>query len=107
MPSAAKPVDVFAAISAPARRAILQRLASREMPVLELAGSFHMSLPAVSQHLAVLRGAGLVSMRKAGRQRIYALDPAPLKAVAEWVSDYERFWTDKMAALGDYLEETK
>lgn len=98
--------DVFSAIAAPARRAILACLAQREMPVLELAESFEMSLPAVSQHLGVLRGAGLVSVRKAGRQRIYKLNAAPLKAVADWVAPYEEFWGEKLVALGEYLDET-
>ena len=97
--------NVFAAISAPARREILSRLAEREMPVQKLAESFDMSLPAVSQHLAVLRGAGLVSVKKEGKQRIYQLNAGPLKDVAEWVQEYEKFWTGKMAALGDYLKE--
>lgn len=97
--------DVYSAISAPARREILGCLARKEMPVQELAESFAMTLPAVSQHLAVLRDAGLVDVRKAGRQRIYRLKPEPLKAVADWVQTYERFWNDKLAALGEYLEE--
>ena len=97
--------DVFSAISAPARREILGRLATREMPVQEIAESFEMTLSAVSQHLGILRDAGLVNMRRSGRQRIYRLNPEPLRAVAEWVQPYERFWADKLAALGDYLEE--
>lgn len=97
--------DVFSAISAPARRAILSRLATTEMPMQKLAESFDMSLPAVSQHLAVLKGAGLVSVRKAGRQRIYKLNAGPLEDVAKWVQEYEKFWTGKMAALGEYLKE--
>ena len=101
----AGPSDVFSAISAPARRAILSRLADHEMPVQELAESFEMSLPAVSQHLGVLRNAGLVSVRKAGKQRIYKLNAEPLKGVADWVQSYEKFWNEKMAALGDYLKE--
>lgn len=100
-----EPVDVFAAIAAPSRRAILSHLAQGEMPVLEIAESFEMTLSAVSQHLGILRSAGLVSIRKAGRQRIYRLNPTPLKAVADWVETYERFWTDKLAALGEHLEE--
>lgn len=99
--------DVFSAISAPARRAILAQLAAGEMPVQKLAESFSMSLPGVSQHLAVLRGAGLVSVRKEGKQRIYRLNAGPLKDVAEWVREYEKFWTDRMAALGEYLKEKK
>jgi DNA-binding transcriptional ArsR family regulator len=97
--------DVFSAISAPARRSILARLAEREMPVGELAESFEMSLPAVSQHLSVLKDAGLVSVRKAGRQRIYRLQAKPLKDVADWVQDYERFWNEKLALLGEFLKE--
>lgn len=97
--------DVFTAIAAPARRSILARLAQREMPVLEIAESFAMTLPAVSQHLGVLRDAGLVTYRKEGRQRIYKLNADPLKDVADWVQEYEKFWTGKLAALGDYLKE--
>ncbi len=99
-----EPGDVFVAISAPARRAILARLAENEMPVMQLAGSFQMSLPAVSQHLGILRDAGLVTVRKDGRRRIYRLSPQPLEAVADWVKTYERFWSRKLADLGDYLE---
>jgi DNA-binding transcriptional ArsR family regulator len=98
--------DVFAAISAPARREILALLADGDMPVQELAASFSMSLPGVSQHLAVLREAGLVSVRKEGRQRIYRLNAKPLKEVSQWVEDYEKFWSGKLGALGKYLKET-
>lgn len=66
-----------------------------------------MTLPGVSQHLAVLRDAGLVSVRKEGRQRIYKLNAEPLKDVAAWVQGYEKFWTGKLAALGDYLKEKR
>lgn len=105
MPGYLEQTDVFSAISAPTRRAILSRLAQREMPMLELAESFDMTLSAVSQHLGVLRGAGLVSIRKAGKQRIYRLNAEPLKEVSAWVQTYEKFWTDKLAALGEYLKE--
>lgn len=97
--------DVFTAISAPARRAILMRLQAGELPVLKLAESFEMSLPAVSQHLAVLKSAGLVKVRKSGRQRFYALDAEPLKGVSEWVRQYETFWTERLQNLGEYLKE--
>jgi DNA-binding transcriptional ArsR family regulator len=105
MSAQASATDVFSAISAPARRAILARLAGGEMPVQQLAETFSMSLPGVSQHLAVLREAGLVSVRKDGRQRIYKLNAEPLKDVAIWVQEYEKFWTGKLAALGEYLKE--
>ena len=105
MPAPAERSDVFAAISAPPRREMLARLAMGEMAVQELAGAFPMTLPAVSQHLSVLREAGLVSVRKAGKQRIYSINAEPLKDVAAWVAEYEKFWTHKLAALGDYLKE--
>jgi len=65
------------------------------------------SLMAVSQHLAVLREAGLVSVRKEGRQMIYRLNARPLKDVAVWVQEYEKFWSGKLAALGEHLREKK
>ncbi|HVT11608.1 MAG TPA: metalloregulator ArsR/SmtB family transcription factor [Fimbriimonadaceae bacterium] len=107
MPGFSEGQDVFSAIAAPARRAMLARLAQREMPMGELAEAFEMSLPAVSQHLGVLKDAGLVASRKAGRHRIYRLNPEPLKAVSDWVNTYEAFWTGKMAALGEYLEKSE
>ena len=70
--------DVFLAVSDPTRRAILDLLAAAsgvgEIAVAELARPFQVSLPAISQHLRVLRDAGLVSVRKAGRKRLYRLD---------------------------------
>ncbi|GAA6619597.1 ArsR/SmtB family transcription factor [Scytonema sp. NUACC26] len=97
--------DVFAAIADPTRRAILDRLLTGEQPVKQLAEPFAMSLPAISQHLQVLCDAGLVQMRKAGRQRLYRLNPEPLRQVSNWIADYEQFWQQKLDALGNYLEE--
>ena len=105
MASASSSADVFGAISAPARRALLQMLAKEEMPVLEIAESFDMTLSAVSQHLSVLRQAGLVSQRKQGKQRLYRLEPGPLREVADWLSFYEPFWRGRLELLGQYLEE--
>jgi DNA-binding transcriptional ArsR family regulator len=97
--------DVFVAIADPTRRSLLDRLRTGEQPVKQLAEPFAMSLPAISQHLQVLCEAGLVSMRKSGRQRLYRLNPEALKQVSDWVSHYEEFWQDKLVALGNYLEE--
>lgn len=97
--------DVFAAIADPTRRSLLDRLREGEQPVKQLAAPFDMSMPAISQHLSVLCEVGLVVQRREGRQRFYRLNPEPLKQVANWVADYERFWPDKLAGLGDYLEE--
>lgn len=72
---------------------------------MQLAEQFGMSISALSQHLTVLRGAGLVKSRSVGRQRLYRLDAKPLKEISDWVASYERFWSDKLAALGEFLEE--
>jgi len=97
-------VEVFRAVADPTRRAILDRLAAGESSVAELAQPFAMSLPAISQHLKVLREAGLVSGRREGRRRLYRLEARPLRAVSEWVEHYERFWRRRMVSLGRHLE---
>lgn len=97
--------DVFVAISDPTRRALLDLLRVGEQPVKQLAEPFAMSLPAVSQHLQILCEAGLVQMRKAGRQRLYRLNPEPLRQISDWIADYEQFWQEKLDALGNYLEK--
>ena len=97
--------DVYQAIADPTRRALLDRLSKGEQPVKQLAEPFSMSLPAISQHLQVLCEAGLVHQRREGRQRIYRLNPQPLKQVSDWVTHYEQFWQEKLDALGNYLEE--
>jgi hypothetical protein len=63
-----------------------------------------MSQPALSQHLAVLRRADLVTQRRDGRRRLYRVNPEPLREIVDWVEHYRRFWDDKLAALGDYLD---
>lgn len=97
--------DVYYAIADPTRRSILDRLGQEELPVTELAQQFAVSLSAVSQHIRVLREVGLVTVRKAGRERLYALNAEPLREVADWVAHYETFWRDALAALGKHLEE--
>lgn len=98
--------DIFQAIADPTRRAILDRLREGEQPVGQLAEPFEMSLPAISQHLQILCNAGLVSQQRAGRQRLYRLNPAPLQQVSQWVAHYEQFWQQKLDSLGAYLEES-
>ncbi len=98
-------VDVFQAIAHPARRQILDSLVSGEVSAGELAAPFAMSRPAVSQHLKVLREAGLVIERREGRHRLYRIDPAPLQEVHEWLEIYDNFWRDRLDALGSYLED--
>ena len=97
--------DVFQAIANPARRALLDRLRDGEQPVNSLAEPFDMTLPAVSQQLRILRRAGLVSERRVGRQRVYSLNPEPLRDVRDWMRLYEKFWTRKLRGLGAYLDK--
>ncbi len=96
--------DVFAAIAHPVRRQILDLLAERERPVNDLARHFGVSRPAVSQHLRILLDAGLVAERRHGRERRYHLTPQPLTQAQEWLAHYDRFWQERLSALGDYLE---
>ena len=108
--------DVFGAIADGTRREILTALGaarrggdgseSGERTMSEIAGRFAMTLPAVSQHLRVLLDAGLVTVRRVGRERRYRLNAAPLKEVSAWVGEYEMFWDEKIAALSAYLDET-
>jgi DNA-binding transcriptional ArsR family regulator len=98
--------DVYAAIADPTRRALLLRLAKDgETNVNELLGPFSISQPAVSKHLRILREAGLVRSRKEGRLRVYKIEAAKLRKVYDWVAYFERYWDEKLDALGDYLNK--
>ena len=96
--------DVYSAIADPTRRGLLDQLGRGEQTVLGLARPFAMTLSAVSQHLKLLRSVGLVSVRKAGRERVYRLNARPLREVADWVHQYERFWRGKPDTLRDHLD---
>ncbi|MEU3117879.1 MULTISPECIES: helix-turn-helix transcriptional regulator [Micromonospora] len=97
--------DVFAALANPTRREVLRLLRDEgEQPVQRLADRFEMRRPSLSEHLRVLKDAGLVIERPVGRQRVYALRPEPLREVADWLTPYERFWRQRLAGLGDVLD---
>jgi DNA-binding transcriptional ArsR family regulator len=99
-------MTAFDAIACDTRRKILDALRAGDQTVsalVSVAGGI--SQPAVSQHLRVLRGAGLVDESRRGRFRYYRLRAEPLAEVLAWVRGYERFWTERLAALGRVLEE--
>ena len=96
--------DVYKAIADPNRRIVLDLLARGEQPVSAIHLRVNLTQPALSQHLKVLRDVGLVRQRRQGRERIYALNPKPLKEVSDWLRHYEEFWHKKLAALGEHLE---
>jgi len=98
--------DVFAALASPIRREILGLLRAGPLPVNDLAARFELRRPSVSEHLRVLREAGLVSEERAGRQRFYRLEAAPLAAVSDWLSPYEQFWRGKLRNLRDLLADS-
>jgi len=94
----------YRAVADGTRRRILDLLADGERSVNELLEHFELSQPALSQHLKVLREAGLVTVRRDGRRRIYALDPRPLARIRDWLAHYDRFWDEKLDALGQFLD---
>jgi DNA-binding transcriptional ArsR family regulator len=97
--------STLSALADPTRRAILARLALGETSVTELAEPFDMSLPAVSKHLKVLEHAGLITRGREAQWRPCTLAAAPLKDVADWVTQYRRFWEERLDRLDDYLHE--
>ena len=94
----------FTALADPTRRAILARLAGGEAGVLELAGPFPISQPAISKHLKVLEAAGLVSRRREARRRLCRLEPQRLKQLSDWVGSYRQFWEESFDRLDTYLD---
>ncbi|MEU7835491.1 metalloregulator ArsR/SmtB family transcription factor [Nonomuraea sp. NPDC049129] len=97
---------VFTALASPARRELLRLLLDEgTQPAGRLAERFDMSRPSVSEHLKVLRDAGLVAETRRGRERLYRLEAAPLMEIREWLTPYERFWREKLSGLSDLLDE--
>jgi DNA-binding transcriptional ArsR family regulator len=105
MPRAATTSDAFNAIAEPQRRAILTLLKGRERPVNEVAGAMGITQPRASKHLRVLREVGLVRVRGAGQQRLYALDARGLEPIHEWVGGFEQFWNGSFDRLNQYVKE--
>ncbi len=95
---------VFAALSDPTRRAVLERLSAGPAAVSDLARPFDMALPSFTQHLGVLEECGLVRSKKRGRVRTYRLAPKPLEAAESWLGKRRRVWEARLDQLDDYLE---
>jgi DNA-binding transcriptional ArsR family regulator len=85
-------MDAFEALADPTRRRILEMLAERELPAGEIARRFDMTPPAVSQHLKILRNAGLIRARPEAQRRIYALEPRGLTEIDAWLTRYRHHW---------------
>jgi DNA-binding transcriptional ArsR family regulator len=107
MARAATTTDAFNAVAEPRRRAILDALATGERPVGDLVRLLGVAQPQVSKHLRVLREVGAVEVRDDGRRRLYRLNSPALKPIHDWVSNYERLWSDRFDQLDLVLEDLK
>ena len=98
--------SVFVAVADPTRRVLLERLRhSGAASIQALGEGLPMTRQAVTKHLDVLREAGLVRVRRDGRERLHELEPLPLQAVDEWLRPYAEAWDDRLAALRRHLGE--
>ncbi|GAB0101697.1 metalloregulator ArsR/SmtB family transcription factor [Nocardia sp. JMUB6875] len=95
---------MFGALANPTRRDILELLLEGEQSVQVIAERFDMARPSVSEHLKVLRDAGLVAEDKRGRQRFYRVEPDPLHDLQSWLDPFERFWRARLRDLGAVLD---
>jgi DNA-binding transcriptional ArsR family regulator len=95
---------IFQALADPSRRAIFEALTRGEAAVKELTARFDISQPAVSQHLAALKEAGLVSGRREGRCVFYRVEPRGMKPLIDWIAHYRAFWTEHVGRLEQLLD---
>jgi DNA-binding transcriptional ArsR family regulator len=95
----------FGALSDPTRRGILQALRAGPASVSDLAVPYEMSLQAISKHVGVLAGAGLVAREKRGRVQWVSLNPEPMRLCDEWLGDYRVFWEEQLDSFGAFLRE--
>jgi len=101
-------MDVFYALADPTRRKILELLASQgELPASEIYANFNASPPAISQHLKVLREAGLVKMEKRAQQRIYQINPQAMLELEDWTKQLAQLWNQRLDALDELLKIEK
>lgn len=95
---------VLGAVADSTRRAIIARLAVSDARVTEIAADFPISLNSVSKHIRMLERAGLVDREVVGRDHYLSLNAKPLAEAAQWIDEYRRFWTGKLAALEEFIK---
>jgi DNA-binding transcriptional ArsR family regulator len=95
---------VFSALADPTRRAVLDLLRVAGLPAGQIAQAFPVTRPAISKHLRYLRRAHLVTETRVSRQRVYALNVAPLQSVDAWLSQYRGFWATSLTSLKTVVE---
>src|SRR6185369_15137191 len=96
---------IFQALADPSRRAIFESLTRGEVAVKDLTARFDISQPAVSQHLAALKEAGLVNARREGRCVHYRVEPRGMKPLVDWIAHYQTFWKERLERLERLLEK--
>ena len=99
--------DPFNAVAEPRRRKVLEVIGTDELSVNEIVERLGWNQPMVSKHLGVLKQVGLVSERRVGRQRMYRVNAEQLKPIYDWVSPFERYWSDRFERLDEVLEEVQ
>jgi DNA-binding transcriptional ArsR family regulator len=99
--------DPFNAVAEPKRRQVLEVLGTQELSVNQIVERLGWNQPMVSKHLGVLKEVGLVSERRAGRQRMYRVNAERLKPIYDWVAPFERYWSESYDRLDDVLETLK
>ena len=99
--------DPFNAVAEPKRRQVLEVLGVKELSVNELVEKLGWTQPMVSKHLGVLKQVGLVTERRAGRQRMYRVNAANLRPIYDWVAPFERIWNERFDRLDEILKEMK
>jgi DNA-binding transcriptional ArsR family regulator len=100
-------LTTFQVLAEPSRQAILDLLRDGERPVGELVDQLHLSQPAVSKHLRVLREAGLVEARADAQRRLYSIRPEPLAELDDWLATYRRLWTTRLDRLEEHLDRRR
>ena len=104
MARASTTLDVFNAIAEKRRRRLLEVLSDRPMAVTEIVLRLGWPQPMVSKHLSVLRKVGLVEVQRQSRQKIYAMNAEPLKAIHDWTKFFERFWGRQLQSIKERAE---
>jgi DNA-binding transcriptional ArsR family regulator len=101
-------MDIFHALAEPTRRSIIEMLASKgQLSATDICHKFHVSPPAISQHLKVLREAKLVQVEKRAQQRIYQINPDAMLKLEEWAKQMMELWTQRFDALDEVLKAEK
>src|SRR5688572_2399324 len=100
-------MDVFAALADPTRRRIVELVGARELSAGEIAAEFQSSRPAVSRHLRVLRETGVLASRGDAQRRLYRIEPAALAELEAWVERTRGFWSARLGALDNHLEDKR